>query len=66
MCGNGHDTEGSRAVEEKGFEVDQSWVRLPALLLPGCVTLGKSVMLSEPPFLHQQSGDNTTDPRGVL
>lgn len=53
-------------MEEKGFEVGQSWVQLPALLLSGCVILGKSLMLSEPQSLHQQHRDNTTDPRGVL
>ena len=37
---------GKQRVEEKGFEVDQSWVRLPALLLPGCATLGHLCSLS--------------------
>lgn len=30
MCGSGYDTEGSRSMEEKGFEVGQSWVSPPA------------------------------------
>lgn len=53
-------------MEEKGFEVGQSWVQLPALLLSGCVILGKSLVLSESQSLQQQNRDNTTDPRGVL
>lgn len=53
-------------VKEKGFEVGQSWVWPSAPLSPGCVTLGKSFMLSEPRFLHQQNRDNTADHGGVL
>lgn len=33
MSGNGFDTEGNKAVEEKGFEVGQIWVHVPVLLL---------------------------------
>lgn len=65
MSGNGFDTEGNRAVEEKGFEVGQIWVHVPVLLLTGCVILGGSLVLSEPQSLHQQNRNGNTEPRGL-
>lgn len=66
MSGNGFDTEGNRAVVGKGFEVGQSWVHVPVLLLTGCVILGGSHVLSEPQSLHQQNRNGNTEPRGLL
>lgn len=46
-------------------EVRQTWLLILALLLAGCVTLGKSLDLSGPHFLHLQNetDDSHTDHR---
>ena len=36
----------------KHFGKMQTWVQLAVLLLPGCVTLGRSLCLCEPQFPH--------------
>lgn len=47
-------------------KVRQTWILILALLLAGCVTLGKSLNLSGLQFLHLQNRteDNQTDHTG--
>lgn len=41
---------GTQSLRIQPLESDCLWVQIPALLLPNCITLGKSLNLSEPQF----------------
>lgn len=43
-----------------GFGDSQTGVQIPALLLPSCVTLDKSPILSEPQFPQLQNGNSNS------